>query len=301
MTISTPRRPRWLPREARRGYLNMKRSRLALKHGTKEWTYKGILTRIFGQGIQRVFKELPASTTAAVTGSMGVAAYDMLRNKRDLNWIPNDVDVFVAIPPSQQSKPLKKMFPMISKWKRSVEDQGFMYKLKKRGACYSNNMCIFDFVCTNSEDFPRLHLPKISFIGQPAKTVREICGKFDLPICGAIIRRLNKESPIKPKVTYEMVHLYQDRCFYSNIRPTLNTCRGIRTYRRIIKYQKREFEFFPKNYTHVPTTLGVLQGQFPKFPLRYYRANKPTCKQFIIQSLGREPTIQECADFNIAL
>ena len=297
MTISAPQKPRWLPKEARRGYLNMKRQDLARKHGYKKWTYKGVLTRMFGQGIQRVFKALPALSTAAISGSMGVAAYDMLQEKRDLNWKPKDVDVFIAIPPNQQHIPLKKMYAIMTKWLRSVRDQGFRYELKKDGVCYSNLMCIFDFECTNAEQFPQLHLPKISFIGQPAKTVREICQQFDIPICASILRRTNKTSPIEPRITYEMRRLYRERAFYSHVRPTVATRRGRRTLRRVVKYENREFDFFDIDYNRHPR--AVYRAVFPRFPFRIYRARKPTSRRFIIKLLGREPTKQECADFNI--
>ena len=249
---------------------------------------------MFGQGIQGVFKDLPASTRAAVTGSMGVAAYDMMHNKRDLNWIPNDVDVFVAIPPQYREEPLKKLYPIMSKWLLSVRSQGFHYKLTKN--CYSRAMCIFDFECTNAEDFPNLRLPKISFIGRPAISVRHICNEFDLPICGPILRRRTRDSPIGTCITNEIRHLFTRRMFYSKVLPTTTTAAGRSTYQRIKKYVHREFRYFETDH---PDPL-IITGQFPRFPFRVYHARRTVCKRFIIRTLGREPTEQECLDFNIA-
>lgn len=294
MLVKAPHKPRWLPDYARRGYINEHRDRLARKHGSRRWTYKGVLTRIFGQGIQGVFKELPASARAAITGSMGVAAYDMMLNKRDLNWIPNDVDVFVAISPQHRQKPLKKMYPIMTKWLRSVQAQGFNYELKQ--ACYSRAMCIFDFVCTNAEAFPDIRLPKISFIGHPAQSIRHICNEFDLPICGPILYRHTRNSPIRVHVTAEIKHLFKERMFYSKIDPSTTTWQGRRTCHRIAKYIQREFEFFATDRRR-PRTTG---GRFPRFPLRIYLSRRRVCKRFIIRTLGREPTKQEHIDFNIA-
>jgi len=294
MIAKTPNRPRWLPNYARRGYLNEQRFRLARKHGSRCWSYKGVLTRIFGQGIQGIFKELPASAKAAITGSMGVAAYDMMKHKRDLNWIPNDVDVFVAISPRNREEPLRKMYPVMTKWLRSVQTQGFIYKIKR--ACYSKAMCVFDFECTNAKNFPNLRLPKISFIGRPALSVRHICNEFDLPICGPILCRRTRNSPIRTYVTAEIKHLFKERIFYSKVTPTTSTLRGRRTLKRIKKYLNREFMFIPTD-PHDPITTT---GQFPRFPFRIYQSHRRVCKHFIITTLGREPTEQECVDFNIA-
>ena len=296
MCISKPLNPDWLDKNARRGFRNLKRQRLARKHGSRRWSCKGVLTRIFGQGIQRVFKKLPASAKAAVSGSTGVAVFDMIQGKRDLNWIPNDVDVFVALTPRYRSKPLKRMYAIMTEWLRSVEAQGFHYKLKRGGACYSKAMCIFDYECTNASDFPNLHLPKISFIGRPAKSVHHICREFDLPICGPIMRRRNQDSPIKVWITKEIRELFKNRCFYSKVDPTKATVISRRTRHRVDKYEEREFEFFHTDY-EVPVASS--DGEFPSFPKHYYRHYKPICKQFIITSLGREPTLQECHDFNI--
>lgn len=228
---------------------------------------------------------------------MGLAVYDMAHGKRDLNWVPNDVDIFVALSQHQRKQPLAELYPIMATWLRSVQDQGFLYKLKKGGACYSKAMCIFDFECTNASAFPQLHLPKISFIGRPAKSVREICNEFDLSICGPILHRCNQESPIGIHVTNEIRYLVSRRQFYSNILPTRRTRKGRRTYYRIQKYKGREFRFFRANY-HQP---ALVSGKFPNFPTFYFRHKKPVCKQFIIASLGREPTLQESRDFNIEL
>lgn len=297
MLVKPPHRPRWLPDFARRGYLNQDRDRLAVTHGTRSWTYKGVLTRIFGQGIQGIFKDLPASAKAAITGSMGVAVYDMMTNKRDLNWMPNDVDVFVAIPRHHRKKPLRKMYPIMSKWLRSVQAQGFLYELNR--ACYSKAMCVFDYKCTNAKAFPDLHLPKISFIGHPASSVREICNGFDIPICGPILCRRTRKSPIRTNVTAEISHLFQTRTFYSNTTPTTRTLNGRRTYQRIVKYVGREFTYFPTDRPY-RRRLRTASGRFPRFPTRIYQSRRRVCKRFIITTLGREPTKQERLDFNIA-
>ena len=297
MIAPAPTKPAWLPKEARRGWNNENRQNLAAKHGSRDWSIKGILTRIFGQGIQRVFQPLPATTRAAISGSMGVAVYDMMLHKRDLNWKPNDVDVFVAVPRRHRNQPLKYMFPIMTKWLRSVRDQGFLYELKPNGTCYSEAMCIFDFECTNASEHPGLHLPTISFIGRPADSVRDICQEFDLPICGPILYRRTRKSLLRVRVTTEIQQLYKRRRFYSKVRPTWRTPRGRRTKYRIEKYEMREFQFFLTDYDPHHQTAS---GKFPRFPPYYHRHTHPVCKQFIIESLGREPTEEECTDFNIA-
>lgn len=299
MKISKPRKPKYVRKHARRAFNNRVREELATIHGevfgTRQWSFKGAITRIFGQGIQRVFKDLPATNKAAITGSMGVAVYDMILHKRDLNWIPNDVDVFIAIPPSQQRYPLHVMLPIVTKWLNSVRSQGFQYELKDGGACFSSNMCIFDYVCTNARSFPKLRLPKISFIGRPARSVRAITREFDLCICGPILSRSSRAQPIKPKVTYEMEQLFKKRIFYSDVNPFLCTRWSLRTWKRVLKYIEREFDFLKTEYIPPP----IPNGYFPSFPFMYYRPRRPLDKQFVINNLGREPTTQECSDFNI--
>ena len=294
MLVNPPTKPRWLPKYVRRGWINHNRHRLARKHGSRRWTYKGCLTRIFGQGIQGVFKKLPCSRRAAITGSMGVAVYDMIRNKRDLNWIPNDVDVFVAISPRHRQEPLGKLYPIMTQWLRSVQDQGFMYKQTK--SCYSRAMCVFDFECTNAQDFPNLRIPKISFVARPAMTVRDICEEFDLPICGPILCRRTRNSPIGTWVTEEIRHLFTHRVFYSRVYPASTTREGRSTFQRIKKYIRREFEYME---TDDRDPMVITGAQFPRFPNRIYNTRRPVCKRFIIRTLGREPTEQECLDFNI--
>lgn len=287
--------PRWLPEKARRGYINMRRSKLSHKYGLRQWTWKGIITRIFGQGIQRVFKALPASKRAAISGSMAVAIFDMMQDKRDLSWMPNDVDVFVAIPRKNRRFPLATLFPIMNKWLESVRDQGFLYKLKSKGACYSTSMCIFDFECTNATNFPDMHLPKISFIAHPEESVRDICDNFDLSICGPILRRRNKDSPIDIEVTNEISQLFKQRMFYSKIRPTRRTRGGLRTLQRVHKYKKREFMFFKTDYDNQPFITSDDSFKLPRYGYR----PRLVCKRFILLTLGREPTEQETINFNI--
>ncbi len=296
MRLHIPRDPRWLLPEARRGWKNQCRADLAELHGSRDWTYKGILTRIFGQGIQRVFKDLPATNNAAITGSMGVAAYDMILHKRDLNWIPNDVDVFIAIPRSRQRYPLRVLYPIMTKWLRSVQAQGFHYKLV--AAHYSWGMCVFDFICTNAQEFPKIQLPKISFIGRPARSVRDITRDFDLSICGPILSRSPTSNRIRPAVTYEMYQMFRTHRFWSRVRPDCSF-EGSRTRARVKKYKEREFRFFATDYPDPRTRTRRSQGRFSRFPFRCYHQRGPVPRHFIIKNLGREPTKRECIDFNI--
>ena len=298
MRYSPPAKPHWLSREARLGYLNDRRRRFADKYkslGSRRWTWKGIITRIFGQGIQGVFQGLPVSSTAAISGSMGVAIYDMIQDKRDLHWIPNDVDVFVAIPQSQRAYPLMKLFPIMTKWLRSVQARGFNYKLKEGRAIYGQKMIIFDFECTNAYGFRHMLLPKISFIAHPEDTVRAICDRFDLSICGPILCRQDENDPIDIDVTNEIRHLFSERIFYSKVRPNSHLQGAVRTRNRIKKYRQRGFRFFETNWNRAP---WLTSGSFDKY-IPFYQPAHRACKQYVALTLGRWPTEQECIDFNV--
>ena len=308
MTVLKPKKPNqpgWLDPAARTGFLNLQRKRLGEKYTEKfksqqkSWSWKGSATRIFGQGIQRVFKDLPATNRGAVSGSMAVALYDMTQNKQDLTWVPPDVDTFLTLTQKERQYPLATIFPQITKWLRSVQGQGLPYKLKRNGTIYSKQMCIFDFECEKADTSSKLRLPKISFIAHPETTVRQICNQFDLPICGPILKRRTRNSPIDISVTPEIRQLFKKRCFYSKVLPTNTTRRGKRSKKRVAKYIERGFEYF---HTGIDETAVLpYYDDFLELPANFYWPHHPACKQFIISSLGREPTTQECVDFNIAM
>ncbi len=293
--VSPPWHPRWLSKEKRRAHLNEERERLGRKYGKRDWSYKGIITRIFGQGIQRIFQALPATIDAAISGSMGVAAYDMYQGKRDLNWMPNDVDVFCALTGRYRLAPLQKMFPMMQGFLRSVQGQGYDYRLKDGGSCYGEKMCVFDFECRNANQFSGMHLPKVSFIGRPARSVAAIVREFDFSICGPILRRGIGGGPVDICVTREMRELYKHRRFYSKVLPTRRTARGRSSLKRKKKYEGREFVYFSTGYDRRRTSPAA----FPTFPYRYYSDDGPTSRDIVVRLLGREPTKQERVDFNI--
>ena len=258
----------------------------------KEWTPKGIWTRMFGQGSQALLDTFPASEDAAITGSVGVALYDMQVNKCDITWHPNDLDIFIAIPEEERLHPLAKAYPIIKKWFRDSNDKGFSYSLTQGSSFYSADMCIYDFICDNQYDHPLVRHPKVSFIIQCADSIRAICDEFDLPICGPIL--LRNENGYKLDITKGMKEMFQRHETHCRYR-VLNT----RTMYRMIKYSQRGFSIVQPAE---PQPYNECLGQY--FPtVEYYRprTQKPVPGWFVAGLLGYWPTEEETQIFNIDL
>ena len=249
-------------------------------------------TRMFGQGSQALLDTFPASKAAAITGSVGVALYDMQVNKCDITWHPNDLDIFIAIKEEEREEPLAKAYPVIKQWFRDANDKGFNYSLTQGSSFYSPDMCIYDFVCDNQNQRPLIRHPKVSFIIRCADSVRDICNEFDLPICGPIL--LRNERGYKIDVTKgmkEMFEKHETHCCYR----VLNT----RTMYRMIKYNQRGFSIVQPTE---PQPCNERLGRY--FPsVEYYRPRTqvPVPGWFVESLLGDWPTEEDAEIFNIDL
>lgn len=260
----------------------------------KPWTFKGCITRLFGQGAQNLFITFPARPDAAVTGSVAVALYDMHLHKKDVTWIPNDLDIFIAVPYEERALPLAKAFPIMNQWLDDAREQGFHYELAPKGSTFGTFLTIFDFICTNPQDHPTVKHPKVSFIIRCAETVREICDQFDLPLCGAILLR-GKDSTYRMSITQEMIPMYLHHVTYSRFQSL-----DIRTLNRMVKYNRRGYAI-----VQMPPSLATYDRISPhEFPtIEYYRprTNRPAPSWYIEGMLGRFPTHLEAERFHIDL
>ena len=277
-------------RNAKRDWLREHYEKQGLQ--PRKWTETGSWTRLFGQGSQALLDSFPAHKQAAITGSVAVALYDMQVNKEDISWRPNDLDIFVAIPPDEQDLPLARAYPIIMKWVRDAKTKGFHYSLTRGSSLYSNMMCIYDFVCDNPSDHPHIRHPKVSFVVKCADSVREICDGFDLPICGPIL--LRDEHGYKIDVTDGMEDMFRKHLTYCRYR-VLNT----RTMFRMIKYNQRGFTIVQPDQAQPYNDSSELE--FPTVEYYRPRTQQPVPEWFVRSMLGRRPTQEEARIFNINL
>ena len=263
------------------------------RHPSHKWSTANNIVRLFGVGALDLFATFPASDDAAITGSVGVALFDMYMHKKKASFFPNDVDIFIAVPLDERALPLAKAYPIITKWIHDSQAKGFHYSLTKGGSVYGNKMCIYDFVCQNEQVHPKLRHPKVSFIIKCASSVREICNEFDLPICGPILLR-NKMGRYHLDVTTEMIYMFHNHkttCRYQVLDPRMLT--------RMIKYHKRGFTIFQPDY--ILSKHERLRGDFPTVEYYWPRSVKPVPAWFIEDLLGRLPTEEEAGLYNIDL
>ena len=258
-----------------------------------KWSVVYSIVRLFGPGAQDLFSTFPASESAAITGSVGVALFDMYMHQRMATFIPNDVDIFIAVPFSEHSLPLATAYPIITKWIRDVRAKGFHYSLNGGRFVYSDKMCIYDFVCHNERRHPNLRHPRVSFIIKCASSVRKICDEFDLPICGPILLRTNGgcyRIDVTNEINYMFRH-HKTACRFQVLSPSIMN--------RMIKYHERGFTIIQPDY--INSKKEHLQNSFPA--LEYYcpRSFKKVAAWFIEELLGRFPTEEEANIYNIDL
>ena len=154
MAILSKRAQRFLSEQIALG--NWKRSELEKRYvqrkhlSAKAWTVKGVTTRMYGQGAQKLFASFPKQVDVAVAGSVAVAIYDMMQGKKDLDWLPGVVKVFVAVPAEQKEYPLRKAFPAMLKWLDEIRDKGLDYRLVPDSASFGERSISFLFRCRNA-------------------------------------------------------------------------------------------------------------------------------------------------------
>ena len=278
-----------------KGGSSKKRSSNKSRVQKEKWSIANNIVRLFGPGAQDLFSTFPASEGAAVTGSVGVALFDMYMHRRKATFLPNDVDIFIAVPFSECSLPLATAYPVITKWIRDVRAMGFHYSLAGGRSVYSNKMCIYDFVCHNEHLRPSLHHPRVSFIIKCASSVRDICNEFDLPICGPILLRTEgRHGRYRMDVTNEIIHMFrrhETSCRFPVLNPSIMN--------RMIKYHERGFTIVQPDY--IINGKEHPQSDFPT--LEYYlpRNVKKVAAWFIEELLGRFPTEEEARIYNIDL
>ena len=277
----------------RNGFRNWKRRQFQDKGlEDKDWSLKGCWTRLYGQGSQALLDTFPATEDAAITGSVGVALYDMQLNKTDITWHPNNLNIFIAVPKEEHLQPLVKAYPIIKKWFRDAQDKGFNYSLTQGSSFYSTDMCIYDFVCDNQDRHPLIRHPKVSFVIRCAESVRAICDQFDLPICGPIL--LRNENGYRIDVTDGMEEMFQNHRTHCRYR-LLDT----RTLYRMIKYLGRGFTIAqPEEPQPYNEHFG---REFPTVEYYRPRTQVPVPGWFITNILGNWPTEEETQIFNIDL
>ena len=129
----------------------------------KRWTAKGVVSRVYGQGAQKLFSSFPYFDDVAVTGETCIALYDMCRWKKDLDWSGDVVDIFVAVPWEIVHSPLQMAFPLIIEWLEKVRSKGFDYKLAVGGSLYGPRCISFDFDCHNKNEHPSVKVPRVKF------------------------------------------------------------------------------------------------------------------------------------------
>ena len=154
MAILSKRAQRFLSEQIELG--NWKRSKLENRYVVREqlsakaWTVKGVTTRMYGQGAQKLFTSFPKQRDVAVAGSVAVAIYDTMLGKKDLDWLPDIVKVFVAVPAEEKEHPLRKAFPVMIKWLDEIRDKGLDYRLVPDSASFGDRSISFLFQCRNA-------------------------------------------------------------------------------------------------------------------------------------------------------
>ena len=271
---------------------NCKRLKLQVKYFEdrglcwKHWTEKGAITRMYGQGAQNLFSTFPKFRDVAVSGSVGVAIYDVMKWKKDLHWMPDKVDVFVAVPHNRSTYPLGMAFPVMIWWLDNVRSKRFDYVLASHGAKYGGRMLSFEYTCRNAKEHSFV-VPKVMFTVTVAGEVRDICDKFELSLSAPILG-MDRHGSMKMKTNREIRRAFRTRrcyCRYQVLDERARAC--------IDKYERRGFEchqVFSKCWYWV-------RSDIPKFGGFRGGCPDPVPRSVVLSLLGRKPTLRETKEF----
>ena len=270
--IKTGNEKRWKLQEAYR-----KKSLAA-----KEWTVKGVITRLYGQGAQKLFESFPKYRDAAVAGSVGVALYDVKEGKKDIDWLPDVVKVFVAVPYEMIAEPLALVFPLMIQWLDEVRGKGFNYRLETEGKSFWDRSISFLFKCQNPSEHGSIRMPRVLFLARCASSVRGMCDRLDLTVSSPVLGFDPENGDLALHTTDRIRKVFKKRrceCRYMVLDKRARAC--------VDKYHDRGFD------TVQPFLRGWYyeraEGPYPG-GVSYKGADVP-------RLLGRKPSTREAEEF----
>ena len=291
MAILSKRVQRFLSEQIALG--NWKRSKLEKRYvqrkhlSAKAWTVKGVTTRMYGQGAQKLFASFPKQVDVAVAGSVAVAIYDMMQGKKDLDWLPGVVKVFVAVPAEQKEYPLRKAFPAMLKWLDEIRDKGFDYRLVPDSASFGERSISFLFRCRNAGLYTSIEVPMVLFLVRVADSVRSLCDKLDLTVSSPILGLDEDGTRMEMKTTPEIEAAFRTRKCRSRYQVLDGDL--------IAKYAKRGFQCLQA----FSRAWFFLRSAEPLFPSLGAECPSPVPRLLVSLLLGREPTRREQDEFSV--
>ena len=291
MAILSKRAQRFLSEQIELG--NWKRSKLENRYvvrkqlSAKAWTVKGVTTRMYGQGAQKLFTSFPKQRDVAVAGSVAVAIYDTMLGKKDLDWLPDIVKVFVAVPAEEKEHPLRKAFPVMIKWLDEIRDKGLDYRLVPDSASYGDRSISFLFQCRNAALHTSMEAPMVLFLVRVADSVRSMCDKLDLTVSSPILGLDEDGSRMEIKTTPEIQAAFRTRKCRSRYQVLDGDL--------IAKYAKRGFQCLQA----FSRAWFFLRSAEPMFPSLGGECPSPVPRLLVSLLLGREPTAREEEEFSV--
>ena len=248
----------------------------------KEWTVKGVITRLYGQGAQKLFSSFTKYRHAAVAGSVGVAIYEAKLTKKDIDWVPEVVKVFVAVPFVSRKYPLRVAFPVMTEWLKEVREQGFDYRLDAGGMFFRDRCISFLFKCGNVVQHASMRVPSVLFVVRCADSVRQMCERLDLTVSSPILGVAPNGLGMEVEVTDQIREVFESRrcqCRYVELDEQVEAC--------VKKYHKRGFKVMQ---SFRRSWYCVRSEELYPCGLSYKCADVP-------QLLGRKPTRHEREEF----
>ena len=177
----------------------------------REWTVKGVLTRLYGQGVQKLFASFPKNAGVAVAGSVAVAIYDVKEQKKDIDWLPAVVKVFCAVPFEQRERPLSLAFPVMIKWLDEVREKGFDYRLDGGGKSFCHRSVSFLFKCRNAKQHALIRMPGVLFLVRCADSVRQMCERLDLTVSSPVLTAAPDGAGMEVQTTERIREAFESR------------------------------------------------------------------------------------------